>query len=134
MHVKLHDVAHAPLLSYNLISLPYLALKRYIYPCDKDGATLKLKRGKTVHFLLIGKLCRRYGYRPEAKGRVLDTACAVIAPGQAKAPTTPTDINIFHCTYGHPHEFLLKKTAEQQGVKLSGELHECRGCSMSKEL
>ena len=148
------------------------------------------------------------GYRPEAKGRVVDTACAVIAPGQAKAPTTPTDINTFHCayesfngwggrgcrtfvpvlggeptkipppgdmldqypgqmnsirckladhvrghvvlspekvvlmtspgtessyvrppqslndSYGHTHEVLLKKTAEQQKVNLSGELHE----------
>ena len=68
----------------------------------------------------------------KAKGRVIHTACAVIGPGQAKAPTTPTGINTFHCTYGHTHEGLLKKTAEQQGVDLSGELHECRGCSMVK--
>ena len=27
VHVKLHDVARAPLLSFNLILLPYLALK-----------------------------------------------------------------------------------------------------------
>ena len=51
---------------------------------------------------------------------MVDTACAVITPGHAKAPTTPTDINTFHCTYGHTHEGLLKKTTEQQGVKLSG--------------
>ena len=136
MNVKLCDVAHAPLLSYNLISLPYLALKGHIlYAGDNDGVTLKLKRGNTVHFPLIGKLCRQYGYRPEAKGRVVDTACAVIDPGQAKATTTLTDINTFHCTYGHTHEVLLNKTAEQQGVNLSGELHEeCRGCSMAEGL
>ena len=136
MNVKLCDVAHAPLLSYNLISLPYLELKGHIlYAGDNDGVTLKLKRGNTVHFPLIGKLCRQYGYRPEAKGRVVDTACAVIDPGQAKATTTLTDINTFHCTYGHTHEVLLNKTAEQQGVNLSGELHEeCRGCSMAKGL
>ena len=80
--------------------------------------------GKTIHFPLIGKLCRHCGYRPKAKGRVVDTACAVIASGQAKAPTTPSEFNIFHCTYGHPHEVLLKKTAEQQGFNLSEELHE----------
>ena len=73
-------------------------------------------------------------YRPEETGRMVDTACAVIAPGQAKAPTPPTDINIFHCMYGHTHEALLKQTAKQQGVSLSGELHECRGCSMAKGL
>ncbi|CAM9338378.1 unnamed protein product [Ascophyllum nodosum] len=109
VHVKLHDVAYAPLLSYTLISLPYLALKRHTYAGDKDGVTLKLKGGKTVHCALIRRLCRQYGYHQEAKGRVVDTACAVTAPGQAKAPTTPTDIDTFHCTYDHTHEVLLNK-------------------------
>ena len=36
-HVKLHDVAHSLLLSYNLISLPSLALKGHTYAGDKDG-------------------------------------------------------------------------------------------------
>ena len=45
---------------------------------------------------------------------MVDTACAAIAPGQAKAPTTPTDINTFHCTYGHAHEVLLNETEELQ--------------------
>ena len=89
VHVKLHHVAHAPLLSYNLISLPSLALKDHTYAGGKDGIALKLKEGETVYFPLVGKLCRQYGYHPEAKGRVVDTACAVIAPGQAKAPTHP---------------------------------------------
>ena len=105
-----------------------------MYAADKDGVTLKLKGGETVHFLLIGKLCHQYGYHPEAKGRVVDTACAVTAPGQAKAPTTPTDINTFHRTHGPTHKVLLKETAEQKGVDLSGELHECRGYSMTKGL
>ena len=131
VHVKLHDVAHISLLSYNFISLPSLALKGQTYAGEKDGVTLKLKRKKTVHSHLIGKLCRQYGYHPQAKGSVVDTACAVIAAGQAKAPTSPTDINTFHCTYGHTHEDLLKKTAEQQGVNVSEELHECQGYSMA---
>ena len=134
MHVKLHDVAHTPLLSYNLISLPYLVLKGHTYAGDKNRVTLKLKGRKIVHFPLIGKLCRQYGYPPEAKSRVVDTACAVIAPGQAKAPTSPSDINTFHCTYGHTDEVLPRKTAEQQEVNLNRELHECRGCSMAKGL
>ena len=81
VHVKLHAVAHTPPLSYKLISLLSLALKGHTYAGDKDGVTLKLKWEKTVHFPLIGKLFRQYGYRPEAKGRVVDTACAAIAPG-----------------------------------------------------
>ena len=89
MHVKRHDVAHIPLLSYNLVSLSSLALKSHTYAGDKYGVAFKLKEGKTVHFSLIGKLCRQYGYRPEAKGRVVDTARAITAPGKSKAPTTP---------------------------------------------
>ncbi|CAM9763794.1 unnamed protein product, partial [Ascophyllum nodosum] len=61
---------------------------------------------------------------------MVDSACTTIAPGKTKTPTTPTDINILHCTSGHTHEVLLKK--EQQGVNPSGELHECRGCSMAR--
>ena len=87
-----------------------------------------------MHFPLIGKLCRQYGYRSEAKGRMVHTVCIVTVPGQAKAPTTSSDINSFYCTYDHTYEVLPKKTAGQQGVNLSGELLECRGCSMVKEL
>ena len=65
---------------------------------------------------------------------MVDTACAVIAPGQAKTPTTLTDINTLHCTYGHTHKVLLKKTAEQQIVNFSGELHECLERLMAKKL
>ena len=81
VHVKLHDVAHTPLLSYNLILLPSLALKGFMYAGDKDGVTLKLNGGESVHFPLIGKFCRQYEYGPEANGRVVNSACAVIVPG-----------------------------------------------------
>ena len=132
VRVKMNDVAHVPQLSYNFISLPSMTLKGHTYTGDKDGVTLKLKRGETVFFPLVGKLCRQYGFRPEAAGSMVDTACATIAPGKAKAPTTPTDINILHCTFGHTHEVLLKK--EQQGVNPSGKLHKCRGCPTAKGL
>ena len=132
VRVNMNDVAHVPQLSYNLISLPSMTLKGHTYTGDKGGVTLKLKGGETVFFPLVGKLCRQYGFRPEAAGSMVDIACATIAPGKTKAPTTPTDINILHCTFGHTHEVLLKK--EQQGVNPSGELHECRGCSMAKGL
>ena len=134
VHVKLHDVAHAPLLSYDLVSLISLAQEGHPSTIEESGITLKLKGGGTVQFPLIGKLCCQYGYHPEATGRMVDTGCAGFSPGQAKAPTNPTNIKIFHCTYGHTHEALLKQTAKQQGVSLSRELHECQGCSIAKGL
>ena len=120
-------------MNYNLISLTTVALDGHTYEGDSEGVTLKLK-GETVHFPLIAKLCRQYGYHSEATGSLVDTTNAVIAPGQAKAPHPTIDINLFHCTHGHNHEALLKKTARQIGMELSGELHECRGCSMAKGL
>ena len=113
VHVKLHDVGHVQLLSYNLASLTSLAQEGHPSAVEESGVTLKLNGDGTVQFSLIGKLCRQYGYRLEVTGSMVDTACALIAPGQAKAPTTPTDINLFHCTYGHTHEALLKQTAKQ---------------------
>ena len=101
VHVKLHDVAHLPLLSYNLVSITSLAQEGHPSAVEKSGVTLKLKKEGMVQFSLIGKLCRQYGYLPEATGMMVDTACAVISPGQAKATTTPTGINLFHCTKGH---------------------------------
>ena len=132
--VEMNDVSHVPLLNYNLISLPSRTLQGHTYTGDKDGITLKLNGGETVFSPLVGKLYRQYGYRPEAVGSMVDIACATIAPGKAKGPTTPIDINILHCTFGHTHEVLLKKTVTQQGIAYSGELHECRGCSMAKGL
>ncbi|CAM9984973.1 unnamed protein product [Ascophyllum nodosum] len=46
---------------------------------------------------------------------------------------TEVDINEFHCSFGHVHKELLLETAKQRGVTLTGELHECKGCSMAKD-
>ena len=134
VRVEMNNVAHDPLMNYNLISLPSITLQGHTYTGDKYGITLKLNRGEIVFSPLVGKLYRQYGYRPEATGSMVDTAYAPIAPGKAKGPTTPTDTNILHCTFGHTHEVLVKKTATQQGIAYSGEVHECRGCSMAKGL
>ena len=58
VHVKLHDVAHAPLLSYNLVLLISLAQEGHPSAVEEIGITLKLKGGGAVQFLLIGKLSR----------------------------------------------------------------------------
>ena len=113
VRVEMNDVAHTPLLNNNLISLPSMTLQGHTYTGDKDGITLKLNGGEIVLFPLVGKIYRQYGYRPGAADSTVDTARATIAPGKAKAPATPTDINILHCTFDHIHEVLLKKTATQ---------------------
>ena len=89
VRVKMNDVAHVPQLSHNLISLPSMTLKGHTYMGDKGGVTLKLKGGETVFFPLVGKLCRQYGFRPEAAGSMVDSACTTIAPGKTKTPPPP---------------------------------------------
>ena len=42
------------------------------------------------------------------------------------------DINDFHCSFGHVHEGLLRETAKQRNVNLTGTLQECEGCSIAK--
>ena len=88
VRVKMNDVAHVPQLSHNLISLPSMTLKGHTYMGDKGGVTLKLKGGETVFFPLVGKLCRQYGFRPEAAGSMVDSACTTIAPGKTKTSWT----------------------------------------------
>ena len=53
----------------------------------------------------------------------------MIASGARSTPPTADDINEFHCSHGHMHEDLLRKTAKQIGVKLQGQLGLCQGCS-----
>ena len=71
------------------------------------------------------------GYRVDCSSR--ESACVVLAPGQPPNEFA-IDINDYHCAAGHPHEILLRKTAEQQGIVLEGKLQECTGCSMAKGL
>ena len=61
------------------------------------------------------------------------SACATIAPGVKPSNTyTEVDLNEFHCSFGHVHKELLLETAKQRGVTLTGELHKCKGCLMTK--
>ncbi|CAB1096240.1 unnamed protein product [Ectocarpus sp. CCAP 1310/34] len=62
------------------------------------------------------------------------TALDVAEEALVDAPSTPVDINDFHCAHGHSHEVLLRTTAKQQGTTLVGELRECLGCSTAKGL
>ena len=50
VHVILHDVVHAPLLSYNLRSLTSLAQEGHPSAVEESGVSLKLNGGGTVQF------------------------------------------------------------------------------------
>ena len=90
--------------------------------------TLFCKSGRWFFAPTVGKVDQMRGYCARS-----DSACAKIAPA-VKPPNidTEVDINEFHCSYGHVHKELLLETAKQRGVTLTGELHECEGCSITK--
>ena len=63
-------------------------------------------------------------------------AAAVLAPGKrfvfiGKRPASEVDINTFHVTHDHANESILRVTARQLGIRLTGELVPCAGCSMA---
>ncbi|CAM9826085.1 unnamed protein product, partial [Hapterophycus canaliculatus] len=131
--LKLRDVFHVPQLGHNLVSFRGVLAADHNVETSLEGITISLKdTGEWVLFPFMGNLPCQFGHRVES----VETACAVVAPGTANAPTAPngTDINEFHCTYGHAHEVLLKATAQQLGIKMSGTLRECYGCSMANSL
>ena len=77
------------MLRYNLVSLISLAQEGHSSAVEESGVTLKIKGGGAVQFSLIGKLCRQYGYHSEATGRMVNTACAVIATGRKRKLPPP---------------------------------------------
>lgn len=58
------------------------------------------------------------------------SAKAVIAPGDPYP--REIDENIFHASYKHAHERLLKKTKQKVGVILTGKLRTCQGCAVGE--
>ena len=61
----------------------------------------------------------------------------VVSVLAALAPSNPPkatkmDVNEFRNIYGHANETLLRTTAKRLGIELTGEMHACTGCSMSK--
>ena len=56
MQVMLPNVAHVPLLGYNLLSLKRMADRGHKYVGEKTGVALHLKIGKTLFGPSVGKL------------------------------------------------------------------------------
>lgn len=133
MAVVLQNVAHAPSASYRLLSFSYLRRNGQQYVGDFNGIVVQLISGRKIEVPARGALSRQAGYGRRRGGGV-EMACAVFAPGKAKAPSTPTDKNTSNCACGHSSEILLRNTAEETGVTLVGKLLRCRGCSVSKGL
>ena len=131
VQVVLPNVAHVPLLGYNLLSLKRMADRGHKYVGEKKRVTLHPKNGMTLFGPSVGKLNYFSGFR-----RPLDLsnpALATIATGNIPS-ALPVDINTFHTSRGPVHEKSLRSTAKQLGGVLEVSLRKHKGCSVAKGL
>ena len=129
--VTLINLAHVPGLSHHLLSLRRIADAGNKYIGTREG--IRIVFPKSLYELFApsyGQLNGIYGYNTDTSSE--EKAHAVIAPGATPTPSTAADINNFHCSHGHIHEDLLRKTVKKIGVKLQGKLAPCQGCSEAK--
>ena len=110
--VTLMDIAHVPGLSRHLIPL-----RRIVDAGNKcigtreDIRIVFAKSGDELFAPSYGHLNGLFGYRTDASRE--EKAHAVIAPWVIPTPSTASSINDFHCSHGHMHEDLLRKTASR---------------------
>ena len=130
--IQLLNVAFVPQLSHNLLSLQQFTAARHTYFGTKNGVEVRFKSGQTLQARNFGRTNVLRGYRMTRND---DKAFrATITPGVKPLNfTMDVDINDFHCSFGHVHEGLLRETAEQRNVNLTGTLRECQGCSIVKD-
>eukprot|EP00903_Cladosiphon_okamuranus_P018790 g17286.t1 len=124
--VTLENVAVAPGLMYNLISLSQLQRQQSIL-LDATGAWLL---GNRVHFSLLGNGNYIQGtrVRPGEPNSAPAMAAAVIRPGKQKC----MNINDLHHALAHRNAATLKETAKQLGIKVTSLLEFCDFCAEAK--
>ena len=127
------NVAHVPGLSHHLLSLRRIADAGNKYIVTREGIRIVFaKSGDEIFVPSCEQLNVFFGYRTDRCSE--ENVHAVIASGARSTPPIAADINEFHCSHGYIHEGLLRKTANQIGVKLQGQLGLCQGCSEVKRL
>ena len=133
VYVKLTECCTCSDLSHHIWSLRRIADAGNKYIGTREGIRIVfVKSGDELFVPLCGQLNCLFGYRTDRCSE--EIAHVVIAPGARSTPSTAADINEFHCSRGHIHENLLRKTAKQIGVKLQVQLVPCQGCPEVKAI
>ena len=98
VQVVLPNVAHVPLLGYNLLSLKNMADRSHKYVGEKKGVALHLKNGKT----LFGPSVRKLNSFCEFRCPLDSSSFGLTAIAPGKIPSvSPVDINTFYTSHGH---------------------------------
>ena len=129
--MTLMNVAHVPGLSHHLLSLRRIADAGNKFIGTREGIRkVFAKSGDELFAPSCGQLNGLFSYRTDRSSE--ENVRAVITPGARPTLPSAADINEFHCSHGHMHGDLLRKTAKQIGVKLQGQLMPCQGCLEAK--
>ena len=127
--IHLLNAAFVTQLSHNPLLLQQFTAAHHAYFDTKNGVELQFKLSQTLQSRMFGRTNMVRGYRMTLNDD--KPFRATITPG-VKPPhfNMDVDINDFHCSFGHVHEGLLRETAKQRNVNLTGTLRECQGCSI----
>ena len=143
VRVTMEDVAVVPGLDFNLFSLHAVQEKCPIM-LDHQGVhvgsgELFFPRGRVGSQLYATRVPGGDGASrgpgedgSRTGGGSSSLATAVLAPGKQHVPADGIDINAAHVSFGHAHEAALRATCRQMGLKCSGVLLPCEGCSRAK--
>ena len=120
----LRNVAFVPGVLFFLCSLSVIQ-EAHVITLDHEGANMldggvffrKEKLGNYVEATRVA----RHGKPPAL-------AASVLRPGRQRC----IDVNDLHCFLGHAHDAILRDTARQMGIKVTGRLGYCDGCAGGK--
>ncbi|CAN0297573.1 unnamed protein product, partial [Scytosiphon promiscuus] len=121
VHVKLVNLAYVPGLQFNLFSLHAVTPT---HGAILDGKGAHLLNG-SLSFVRTDSGSYLRATRVNADAAI---AAAVLAPGRMQH----IDINDLHVSLAHSHAVTLRETARQMGIKVTGDLVPCAGCSQAK--
>ena len=123
----LNVVAHVPDLRFRMHSLPTLPANGHIFGGRPTGGVVRLASERSIMFPFSGTLFSLFGYRVDSGCR--ENVFVALPPGQPPSRSS-SNIYDFHCAGEHSHDLLLRKTTEQLGNTLEGEL---QGCEVKRE-
>ena len=124
VNVTLRDVAFVPGVPFDLCSFNVIEEDQFI-TLDNAGThmldgRMLFRKEKFGNYVEATRVARHE--RPSA------LAAAVLSPGSQRW----IDVNDLHCSLGHVYDAVLRETARQLGIKVTGRLGCCDGCAGGK--
>ena len=126
VQIILTRVNHVSIFKKNLISIGRCILDGWKIWCEGLNTMIMKKGDRTLKFKKI----------PAMNDNIYYLSAKRVQKGQVQVLETTRklkmDINEAHEKFDHPCEDLLRKTAKEFGIELTGKLKRCEGCARAK--